>query len=309
MSDTPVKPRSRLGLYVPVFGFLAVLLGFCLLWAFEASQFARVFDAQIADLSRRGLTVAHGPVAVSGFPFRLYVDLGRVTISDPRGRVLTLPQVSAEALTLSPGDWVIDGGKALSLQDPYGRTDLTASAVRMSLRGLLDPDRLRTVTEIREARFTTTPQSLLSSAKLMAFYTRPHGDPKGADPAAVGASLDMDILFKLDEARLVVRGPLSDLAGRGVSVQWEGRVPSSLDRVLEVKGEVHAGALKVYSETPELTFDAQGRPEAEVQIDSPDAEPIYSGFGLSGLGGPLKAKVRLKDGKAKLSKFDLDLGL
>lgn len=183
-SDPPAgrKPR-RLGLYLP-WGFAVVLVvGWSLAWVWMIGETGRRLDAAVAGLRAAGWQVSWTDRRLSGYPFRLDVDLAGVTLKDRSGWSVSLPRAAGEAYVFAPTHWIVAApdGLAFTRRDG-GVVTVTARVLRASVSGW-GRGTPKLALEGDDLGFTPSPGAApfwLSRARLLQVETRPGPDDQGA---------------------------------------------------------------------------------------------------------------------------------
>ncbi|MEO8927334.1 MAG: DUF2125 domain-containing protein [Caulobacteraceae bacterium] len=196
----PRKPR-RLGLYGPFVALLAFALAWSAGWLWLRGETLGRLDQARTSLAASGHELSWASQAVSGFPFRLDVDLAGVHLRDASGWALAVPRLNAEASVFAPTHWVAVAPDGVTVTRKVGgQVIVKARVLRASLSGLGDyPPRLSV--EGLDLTFTAAPGAnpfFVTAADALHLHTR-------AGPGDRGA-----VYFELDRAA----APLSGLMGR-----------------------------------------------------------------------------------------------
>jgi hypothetical protein len=183
-TDSPWRPRPRrLGLYAP-FALLAIaIIALSASWFRARGRVAAALEAARTPRAGSPVTLSFAARRISGYPFRLDLDLDGARLTDPSGWSLAAPKVKAEAYLFAPGHWVIvapDGVTVGRRRD--GPLVVRAKALRASLS---DPGRRppRLSVEGLDLTFATPAGAkpfLLSAAKAFHFHAKAGPDDQGA---------------------------------------------------------------------------------------------------------------------------------
>jgi hypothetical protein len=321
MSQTSVeKPRhSRKGLYIP---FILVGIGLALWtgwWFYLTHEVQSQLRTRLAQLEASGWTVSYDRMGASGWPAHARISLQNLEVVAPSGHGLRSPEIAAEATSYNPTRWVIGAQQGLTLlRAEKGETAVSGEAIRMSLTGLRQrwPNvAMEMVAPVFVPAEGAQPFPL-SSAKLIQLYMRPHVgasvDPATATEPATAASPttsttttsgtqdDVDIMFRLVEAKGRVGGPVEGFAQSGeLTLQVEAviekagalRQPATEAGLLAawtasggkfttVRGEMRAGISHALLTSPELTASEKGQLEGEVHFKA--EKPLAAIVGLAG---------------------------
>ena len=308
MTDLPPDPappprHSRKGLIAP-FGIVLIALAlWSVWWAVLIERVDSGLNDRIAALREAGWTVTYGALQVNGWPFRASVRLRDLELVAPSGQGVSAPALSAEAMAWNPDRWVLVARNGLVLsRGDKGKVTLDAAAVRASGSGWGNAYPNLAV-EIVEARFTPLPGSEpfpLASAARLEVYVRPNagleGGPGVAQPA--GDPVDAaDVLVRLIEARGRPGGPVAALTRNGLlTVQGEAVITRARDlsgqdvagltaawarnggALLNVRGELAAGASTARFDSPRLAAGPDGRLTGQVTLTAQDAAAAVSGL-------------------------------
>ncbi|WP_372707647.1 DUF2125 domain-containing protein [Brevundimonas sp.] len=239
-TDAPVR-HSRRGIIIP-FAIVAVLLAIWTVWWFVlARQVETRLEAQAQAMRDGGWTVTHEGASTTGWPFRTRVALNDAVIAAPSGHGVAAPALIAQANAWNPDRWVVIAPDGLTLARPDkgevaigGRLRLSASRLRARFPDL----RLQLIAPTFAAR-PGAEAFPIASAELIELYARPHL----TDGAA--ATDQMDVLFRLMDARGRPGGPVEGASGQG---RLTAEVEATLDRASRLSGADTAGMLSNWSE-------------------------------------------------------------
>ena len=145
----PDRQPRRFGLYAPFAILLVGVTIWSIIWFWSRGEIFRQMDAEKAALARAGYDLGWGSRNVGGYPFRLDLDLGDVSLRAPGGWRLATGAVSAETAVLAPGHWVMQfpgdvtitgrDGAAVSVRSKILRasfSDADAHPPRISVEGI-----------------------------------------------------------------------------------------------------------------------------------------------------------------------------
>ncbi|HYD26460.1 DUF2125 domain-containing protein [Brevundimonas sp.] len=335
------SPRhSRRGLVVP-FAIVGVLLAIWTGWWFWlADQIETRLAAQEQALRDDGWRIAHQPVSVGGWPFRARVSFPQAVIVAPSGQGVSAPELVAEANAWNPGHWVVIAPDGLTLaRAGKGEIDIGGDGARMSVNRLRDrfPD-LRA--ELIRPTFTPRPGAEpfpIASAEHVQFEMRPHLTN------GVAATDELDVLFRLVEARGRPGGPVEGAARSGrLSVEVEATIEkasrlSGVDsagvfanwtaaggRFTSVKGRLRAGESSALISSEALSARGDGRLEGQLALTAERPGEAMAGLAGSRSGAvnriaaagaaaaasaqgdrPMDLVLRFRDGRTWLGPFAL----
>ena len=279
----PVKKTARIGVVAPA---LLVAIAFGLwsgYWFYTADQVQKRLLGEQKTLINAGYQASIDPFAVTGYPYRMYVDLKNVTVVSPSGEGFAAPEVVAEANAYALTKWIMVAPKGLTLFRGHpggvelGKIAVTGSALRASVSQLGRP--VQTIS-FQGTDLVLTPSDpshpfAFNHADVFEFHTRPN--PK--DPTAVDWEVGVD----------AARGDQGSLAGdlnpgQPLTLRTEGTVshPSALKGDLSTGlaawsaagGQVSglhmlltAGDLSLNASSPALSVDAQSRLAGHLDLD------------------------------------------
>jgi len=297
------SPRhSRRGLVIPfaIFGLLlAVWTGW---WFWLADQVETRLAVQTESLSEAGWQVAHEPVSVTGWPFRVRVAFPAANVVAPSGHGVAASELVAEANAWNPGHWMLIAPDGLVLTRPgKGQMAVEGEALRLSVSHLRErfPD-LRV--ELVQPTFTPVAGSEpfpLASAERVELYTRPHLTDGQA------ATDEMDVLFRLTEGRGRAGGPVEGATRQGrlsaeveLTIEQASRLrgvdsagvfanwTAGGGRFTAVKGRLQAGESSARIASEALRARADGRLEGRISLTAE-----RPGEAIAGLAGSRSGAV------------------
>ncbi len=182
MNARPPRPR-RLGLWAP---FALVLVGagaWSLAWVWLSGETLRRMDSARASLAGGSWQVSWKSRALSGFPFRLDLDLADARLRGRSGWILAAPRLEAEAFVFSPGYWVAVAPEGVTfIRRSGGPVAVGARVLRASLSDAgARPPRL----SIEGEGLTFAPAAgaepfFVTAAREFHLHTRPGPGDRGA---------------------------------------------------------------------------------------------------------------------------------
>ena len=205
----PRKPR-RLALWGPFVLLLIAAGAWSLAWVWLGAEALRGMDAQRASLREAGYQASWTSRALSGFPFRLDVELAGARVREPSGWAVAAPRLKAEAFVFSPRHWVAVAPDGVTVtRRTGGPVVVKAGVLRASLSDLgARPPRVSI--EGLDLTFAAPPGAdpfFITAAKAIHLHLR-------AGPGDQGA-----VYAELDEAKVRLLGLLGRIAaGKPVSL-------------------------------------------------------------------------------------------
>lgn len=135
LPDKPIPGKpSRVGLYAP---FVALALGVAAwtgVWLWMRSEVFAQMDAAASALAAEGYRVDWSDREVSGYPFRLDLDLDSPRVREPSGWGLAATRLKAEAFVFAPDHWVVVAPDGVTLTRRVGGpVRIAARVLRASL--------------------------------------------------------------------------------------------------------------------------------------------------------------------------------
>ena len=205
MPRQATPPRaSRLGLYGPFVAVAMALAAWSGGWWWMKAKAEQALDAVAAQRQAAGGSFAWRDRRISGYPFRLDVDLSGLAWREPTGWALAAPSLKAEASVFTPGHWVAFAPDGAILGRPLGgAVRITAKVLRASIS---DPTGHPPTVSIEGIGLAFAPAPgaapyFLDDAAELHLHTR-------AGPADQGA-----FFFELDRATPAPQSVLGRLAG------------------------------------------------------------------------------------------------
>lgn len=256
------KPR-RAGLFLPWFLALLLVAGWSGGWFWLKDQAIARMDSSVEQLRAQGYDIAWRRRDVSGFPFRLDINLEGPRIAEPSGWAIAAPTLKGEAFIYRLDHWVLVAPTGVTLTRPEGGpVTVRADALRASLAGF-DRHPPRISVEGVGLNFEPAPGAReypVQSAEKLELHLRPGPDDQGA------------LLFRVEGARLKLKGlPERIVQGKPASMMWD----LVFSKMSAFKGDDWPDAVRAWR-------DAGGA------ITVSGAEVKGGEAVLSGKGGPLK---------------------
>ncbi|CAL1693036.1 hypothetical protein MMB232_03219 [Brevundimonas subvibrioides] len=298
---TDAAPRhKRSGLFAPIGLFLIALAVWSGWWFYLAHQVQTRLVAQVEAMRGSGWTVAYTGLGTSGWPFRVRLEAGNVSITAPSGHALAAPQLAAEANAWNPDKWVIAADDGLVLNRAgKGKVAIGAPYIRASVHGLSQrwPN---LAVELQQPVFTVHQGAEvfpISRAGKIEFYLRPHLAPS----TTPGVENSVDVLFRLIDAEGRPGGPVEGMARNGkLTAQIETVVEDANrlqgadaagifsawtragGRFTAVRGELSAGDSAATLSSDVLSATPDGRLQGTVALQA--RQPMAAIAGLAGSG-------------------------
>ena len=209
----PRKPR-RLGLYAPFALLLILVAAWSLGWAWLRGEVLRRLDEARDAPGAAAIRIDWTRRAISGFPFRLDLDLADARFSEGSGWAITAPRLNAEAFVFAPSHWVAVAPAGVVFRRRGDRpVIIKAKVLRASLSGLGErPPRLSI--EGLGLTFATARGAapyLITAAEGLHLHTR-------AGPGGQGA-----VYIEVDRARARLAGLVGRIAaGQPITFMGDG---------------------------------------------------------------------------------------
>lgn len=298
--------RKRLGITTPFILLAIVVTAWSGGWWWLRGEAVRRMDETAKVLGDKGYRLTWSERTVSGYPFRLDVNLKDAAVSEPSGWQLTAPLVKAEAYIYRLDHWVLVTPQGLTFTRPDGGAVIVQGrAMRASLA---DFDKRPPSIMLEGVDLTFNPEAgakpyFLSAARQLNMKIVAGPDDLGgvllhiggarmalqglAARATEGGVVDMDLDLTLTK--------MSALTGQ----DWEGAARSWAARggVIQVRqASVTGGAARLSAKAGTLTPDANGRLSGDLDATLGD---------LTGSGQALQGRVSLRDGKARIGPLEI----
>lgn len=279
--------------YFLLFGLVGLaLVAWTAWWLYLAGQVKSRAAAWLDDQRSRGTEISHQGFAVSGYPYRIEVDLDRLALAVPQAAeapAVAIPHLKVLGLPWNPNLVIADvtGPVTFAWTDPQGRRqsaryDAKSTAVSI---GLEDGRPVRLAASAHYPRLSSALLGGLLSAKLFEVHARdltPEGTAGGAAAAPGGsptAPLTGEIALDGTEVALPSKteSPLGrEIASLGLTLGLTGPWPQGAEPrgalaswrdaggTLELRrGDLRWGSLDL-SLTGALALDKAFRPEGAV---------------------------------------------
>ena len=222
----PVKKTHRIGIVAPAAIVVVAFAAWSGYWFFTADQVQKRLLAEQQSLIKAGYQASIDPFAVTGYPYRMYVDLKNVTIVSPSGKGFAAPELVAEANAYALTKWVMVAPQGLTLFRGHpdgvelGKIAVAGSALRASVSRLGQPIQ-NIAFQATDVTLTPTDPShpfVFKHADVFEAYTR--ANAKEADAA--------DWLLRVDGAKGDPGSMAGDFSpGQPVSLHAEGTLTHS----------------------------------------------------------------------------------
>jgi hypothetical protein len=299
-------PRRKRGIALPFILAAIVIAAWSGGWWYMRGEAMRRMDETARTMGDKGYRLTWSERTVSGFPFRLDVNLKDATVSEPSGWQLTAPLIKAEAYIYRLDHWVMVTPQGLTFTRPDGGAVIVqGKAMRASLSDL---DKHPPSLMLEGVDLTFNPEAgakpyFLSAARQLNMKIMAGPDDLGgvllhiggarmaleglAARATEGAPVDMDLNLTLTK--------MSALKGE----DWEGaaRAWARDGGVIQVRqAQVTGGAAKLSASAGTLTPDANGRLSGDLDATLGD---------LTGSGQALQGRVSLSEGKARIGPLEI----
>ncbi|MBI1684032.1 DUF2125 domain-containing protein [Caulobacter hibisci] len=322
---TPSRKPRRRGLVLPFVLAALVCIAWSVGWFWLRNEMVTRMDATAAHLKAQGYDLSWTRREVTGFPFRLDVQLENARVAEPSGWAVRAPQLKGEAMIYGVGHWMIVAPAGVVLTRPEkGDVVVTGEALRASLAGF-DQYPPRISVEGAKLVFTTAAgvePFPISSTDALQLHLRAGPDDQGA------------ILFKADGAKVAFTGLLGRIAqDRTASLYWDSRLSKAstlrgdnwTDAVRDwtaaggaisvESGKLTAGDALIEAKSGALTVDPDGRLRGALDVTvrekpSPaeaitDARSAVAAVAAAAGQDPtLSATLNFQDGRTRLGPFD-----
>ena len=232
----PVRKPRRLWLYAPFVLLLATAAAWTVGWARMRDAVFRHMDDYARAAAETGYRLDWRSRSMSGFPFRLDLEVVAPRVTEASGWGLSAPRLKAEAFVFAADHWIIVAADGATFQRRLGGpVAVAAKALRASLSDAAGhPPRVSV--EGLDLTFTApagSRPSLLTRASELHLHSK-------AGPSDQGA-----VYVEVDNAVITPDGALAILAGPGpVTLKADAIV----SHASALRGEGVAGALRGWSQ-------------------------------------------------------------
>ena len=315
------KP-PRLGLWIP-FGIAGILAAaWSAGWLLAAREVERRLDAGVRTLASGGIAVEWSGKRLSGYPFRLNLDMTDLRV-DAGSWAVRIPRFEAQAFLHAPRSWLAAAPEGLTVFRPEGGGLEVRGRRLLSSLVLPGTGPLRLSAEGLDLSFSPTPGArpfALATAGRLEFHLRPGPGDRAA------------VFLRLEEGAPTPGRLFADLgSGGGVSAAVDARIDhtSALRggtpaRALAAWGAaggqldlneagMTAGQTRVSLGTTGLRAAADGRLEGRVTITAARAPTLLATLARHGVlspteaAGGIAAALLLAKDRGDDVRLDLDL--
>jgi len=269
-SPQPTRKRGRMGLFGPVVAVVLLAAGWSGYWFYVAHNVETTLKAQQDGLVKQGYRVSVAPYQVSGYPFRVSVNLRDLSIIAPSGRGVDFPELDVAANAYMITKWVAVAPKGATLHrgGDLGTLAVSGSSLRASLSGIT-----RTVPNIAiEANDLSLVPSdaakpfTFDSAKKFEAYVRPN--TVAADSA--------DVLVRVTQAHGQARRFVGDFSpGKPLDMHVE----ATLNKITAFQGRDFASGLKAWKQAGSVTAFKSELKNAELRVMATSEKLTYDANG------------------------------
>ncbi|MBP2158046.1 MULTISPECIES: DUF2125 domain-containing protein [Asticcacaulis] len=266
----PPRKRSKIGLFGPALLVVALAAGWSAYWFYVAHNVETTLKAQQEGLVRQGYRVSVAPYQVSGYPFRVSVNLRNLSIIAPSGRGIDFPELDVAANAYMITKWVAVAPKGATLHrgGDLGTLAVSGSSLRASLSGIT-----RTVPNIAiEANdLSLVPSNAakpftFDSAKKFEAYVRPNA----------AASNSADVLARVSQAHGQASRFVGDFSpGKPLDMHVE----ATLNTVTAFQGRDFATGLKAWKQAGSVTAFRSELKNAELTVMATSDKLTYDANG------------------------------
>jgi hypothetical protein len=231
----PRETPSRWGLYAPFAALLIAVVVWTVVWAWMRGEVFRRMDTGARSLAELGFAADWRGRSVTGYPFRLDLEIVAPHLREQSGWGLSSPRLKAEAFVFAPGHWVIVAPSGVTVERRRGGPVLIdAKALRASLSEMNNhPPRVSV--EGLGLKFSAPPGAApvsIAGAQELHLHARSGPNDQGA------------FYLELDKAPTTGHGALSAIAA-GAPVTLV--IDAIYDHASALKGRGLAGALSGWS--------------------------------------------------------------
>lgn len=316
------KRVSRKWLYIAWGAALFVVVLYYGVWRWAAGEMETAARQWVADNRAAGLTVDHGAMRRSGFPFFLRIHFDEPHIAVPGGVYWRAERLALDALPYDLTKLILspEGEQRVRLPDDQGQWTFAADAMRASFAADKERDWVFSVT----IEALNAQSEIGETARLQSLIFDIAPDPAALTTltlALAGAGLDLaDATRSVSLDTLNTAMSLSETPwltnAEGAAAAWR-----AAGGELDVHGFAATAGDARFSASGVVRLDSQHRPAGELRavIEKPaalgpliaatgvltreDADAAAAGLALLAIaqGGAIKAPVQLHNGEARIS--------
>jgi hypothetical protein len=307
----PVSKPRRGGLFAPFLLLLLAIGAWSVAWFWLSGQVTQRMDARAAAAKAQGGELSWQDRTVSGFPFRIDVNLTTVRIADPSGWALSAPEIRAEAYPYALNHWVMAAPRGVVLQRPAmggpgqpvdGPVTVTGQALRASVVMQTGAPFPRISVEGANLAFATPAGAApfwIQGLDHLEFHLRPGPNDQGA------------LLLRLDGAKPRLSGLMARIAeDKPVQLVWDSTFTKASEltgadwpamvrnwskaggRLSVAKGsQIVAGQALLAAESGDLGVDPGGRLTGHLDTELREAPRALAAMGQTGAVSPDVATV------------------
>jgi hypothetical protein len=253
---------------------------------------ARLLAALTVARAKPGWTLNFDRARVTGFPFRLDLNLTAARLREPSGWAIFAPRLKAEAYLMSPEHWVAVAPEGVVvMRRAGGALNVQAKALRASLSEIgAHPPRISV--EGINLTFETPPGArpfFLTSARELHIHTRAGPNNQGAvylgleDAVATPSSL-FGVIGGSGPVTITLDGIISHAADMtGADAPQSLRAWSQAGGALSLRTlDMAAGLARLETKTGVLTVSPEGRLTGKLRIRVTRPQAILSALATKG---------------------------
>jgi hypothetical protein len=231
----PGRKHGRLGLYLPFFIALVVIIAWSGFWLYARSQTRTQMDATVEAMKRAGYEVSWKERRITGYPFRINVWLTDARIREPSGWALESPDLEGQAYMHALSLWTLAAPQGLTFVRPIGGpVRMQGEVIVASLSHL---DNYPPNFSFQGTKLTFTPTAgaqpfPLSAADKVELHLRAGGTNEAA------------VMFKVDNGKARLSGLFQRIAGdKPISMVWD----TTLSKISAFQGENWPDAVRSWA--------------------------------------------------------------
>jgi len=298
--QTSVRKSRRALLYAPFVAVLLLALAWSAGWVWLGRGVLRRMEAERAHWKAEGRDLGWGARRLSGFPFRLDLDLSDARMADGSGWAIAAPRLKAEAFGFAPGHWVLVAPEGVVVtRRRAGPVIVHAKVLRASLSDIaIRPPRLSV--EGLGLTFETPPGEkpfFLASAGEFHLHTR--AGPR--DQSALYLGLVNAVAAPNSVLERVAAGKTSNLTLDGLydhAAALSGRNWPDALRSWKAAGglfdlrllKIEAGGSSLEARSGQAGAGADGRLRGSIQVEIKGAPRVLGALGAGGAVSPEAAR-------------------